>query len=81
MQNGFGYSKLMLVIWLVPGFRYFQISEKIVIKFKKEKLVWFCCSFILLHILENKYGKYNLIDRYDLISPSNPMHNINFVNV
>ena len=51
------------------------------VKFKKEKLVWFCRSFILLYISENKYGKYNFIDRYDPISPGNTTHYINFVNV
>ena len=44
-------------------------------------MIWFCRSFILLHIAENKYRKYNLIDRYDPIFPSNPTQNINFVNV
>ena len=42
----------------------------IAVKFKKEKLVWFCRSFI--HISESIYGKYNIFDRYDPISPSNP---------
>ena len=48
---------------------------------KKEKMVWFCRSLILFHIPENKYEKYNLIDRYHPISPSNHTLNINFINV
>ena len=53
-----------------------QVPKKIgikyttAIKFKQEKLVSFSRSFILLHVSENKYGKYNLIDRYDPISPA-----------
>ena len=48
-----------------------------------KRKIWYgsVVHLFYIYISENKYGKYYLIDQYNLISPSNPMLNINCIYV